>query len=306
MSLALLFPGQGVQHPDMLRWLDRHPLAEPTLALMAAEIGADWRARLHDPEWATGNRVAQCLLTGVALAAWQALAPQLPEPVAVAGYSVGELAACSAVGVYGAPDALHLARRRAEVMDDSAAGVDSGLVSASGVPEAVVAALCARLDLAVAIRLGPERWVLGGLSCALARAATELAGLGADLVPLRVQVASHTPLMRVAADAFAQLIEPMPWRASRALVVTNLDGEGQRQPLALKRALARQIASTVQWHRCLETLAERMPRCVLEVGPGCTLSRMWAAGHADVPVRSVDEFHSAEAVVAWVRKTLDR
>lgn len=304
MSLALLFPGQGVAHPEMLRWLDTHPLAQATLARMAADIGADWRARLADADWATGNGVAQCLLTGLSLAAWHTLAPQLPQPVVVAGYSVGELAACAAAEVFDTSDALWLARRRAQAMDASGAGAEGGLLSASGLSESVIASVCERLGLAVAIHIGPDRFVLGGPSAALAVAAPELTRLGAEAQALRVRVASHTPAMRAAAEAFAALIEPQPWRAARSTVVTNLDGEGQRQPQALKIALAGQIAATVQWHRCLQTVAERMPRCVLEVGPGTTLSRMWAARHADIPVRSVDEFHSADAVVAWVRKAL--
>ncbi len=304
MSLALLFPGQGVQHPDMLRWLDDHPLAQPTLALMASHIGADWRARVGEPEWATRNSVAQCLLTGVALATWQTLAPHLPEPAAVAGYSVGELAACSAAAVFDAEDALDLAAHRAQAMDDSAAGSDTGLLSATGVAEARITEICTRLALAVAIHLGPDRWVLGGASPALATARDELIALGAESVLLRVQLASHTPLMHAAADEFARQIEPMSWRTSCALVVTNLDGSGQRRPEALKRALSLQIASPVQWHRSMETLAERLPRCVLEVGPATTLSRMWAARYPDCPTRSADEFHSADAVVDWVRRTL--
>jgi [acyl-carrier-protein] S-malonyltransferase len=305
VSLALLFPGQGVQHPDMLRWLDDHTLAQPTLALMARQIGDDWRSRLEDPSWAIRNCVAQCLLTGVAIATWQTLAPHLPEPAMVAGYSVGELAACSAAGVFGAADALDLAAHRAQAMDDSAVGPATGLLSATGVAEARIAEICARLTLAVAIHLGPDRWVLGGLSSSLVVARDELIALGAESVLLRVQLASHTPLMRAAVEAFAQRIEPMPWRPGRALVVTNLDGCGQRRPEALKRALSLQIASPVQWHRTMETLAERRPRCVLEVGPGTTLSRMWSARHPDCPTRSTDEFHSADAVVDWVHRTLD-
>jgi [acyl-carrier-protein] S-malonyltransferase len=304
MSLALLFPGQGVQHPEMLRWIDDHPLARPVLEPMAQHIGLDWRKRLDDPEWSSRNGVAQCLLTGLLLASWQTLAPLLPEPALVAGYSVGEIAAFGAAGVFDASQALELAARRAQAMDISAAAGHGGLISATGVPAAGIAELCARRGLTVAIHLGPDRWVLGGALADLLPAQAELQASGAESVTLRVSVASHTPQMQPAAEAFEALIEPMCWRTARALVVTNLDGTGERQPLALKRALARQISRTVQWHRSMETIAERMPRCVLEVGPGTTLSRMWAARHPDIPARSADEFHSSEAVAAWVRKTL--
>ena len=96
MSFALLFSGQGTQHPAMLPWLADDGLVRD----MCARLGVDdWRRALADPAWAQRNDNAQTLLTGLALAAWNQLAPQVASPAAVAGYSVGELAAFSAAGV---------------------------------------------------------------------------------------------------------------------------------------------------------------------------------------------------------------
>ena len=303
MSLVLLFAGQGVQHPDMLGWLDGHPRAAPTLARMAARLGADWRLRLGDADWATGNRVAQCLLTGIAVAAWEALAPRLPAPAAVAGYSVGELAACCVAGVFDAEEALALADERAAAMDACAAAqAAGGLLAVSGLPVARLAALGATLGFDVAIRQAPDRAVIGGALPALAAAAPALAALGANLTELKVRVASHTPAMAPAARRFAVVLAGRPWPTARVPVVTNLDGAAERRPDALRHALAEQIGHPVQWEQAMTTLAERRPRCALEIGPGQSLARLWAAAHPDVPVRSVDEFRSDEAVADWVRR----
>lgn len=304
MSLVLLFPGQGVQHAGMLAWLDAHHRAAAPLAALAQSIGADWRGRLTDEAWATSNAVAQCLLTGLSLAAWQVLAPDLPAPVAVAGYSVGELAACAAAGVFDATAAQLLARERAAVMDVCAAQIDGGLIAVSGLTSGAIDALCARFGLSVAIRSAADRCVLGGPLAGLAAAAAAAPEAGGQSTVLRVQVASHTPAMADAAVAFAEFILPLPWQPATCVMATNLDGRGRRDAAALKRALAQQIARTVEWERCMDTLAERRPRCVLEVGPGTSLARLWAARHPGVLVRSVDEFHSAAAVVAWTRQTL--
>ena len=317
MSLALLFPGQGVQHETMLAWLDApvHPPAHPdagaaaaaaasALSALAASLGANWRARLRDATWAHSNAVAQCLITGVSLAAWQRLAPHLPRPVAVAGYSVGELAAAAAAGVFDATAAQQLARQRAAAMDACAARSAGGLLALTGVSSAAVDALCARFGLSVAIRIGADRCVLGGPLAALAAAEAAGVAAGAHCVVLRVQVASHTPAMGAAARDFAAGIAALPWQSATCVMATNLDGRGRRDAAALKHALAQQLAHTVHWDRCMDTLAERRPRCVLEVGPGTSLARMWAARHPDVPVRSVDEFHSAQAVLAWTLQAL--
>lgn len=296
MSLALLFPGQGVQQPDMLAWVDREPLAQPALAALSARLGTDWRQRLADPAWATANRHAQPLLTGLCLAAWACLSPHLPRPDAVLGYSVGELPAASAAGAFGVDEALDLATLRAAAMD-AASTEPAGLIAVHG-------AVDERFGLDLAIDLGPDRAILGGSLDAIASATPSLVARGAEVKPLAIRVASHTPRMQPAATTFAAYLAPRPWRALASTFIANLDGAELRRPDALKHELAEQIAHTVQWQRAMATLAERRPRCVLEVGPSTTLSRLWAAAHPDVPVRSADEFRSAAAVVSWVRRAL--
>lgn len=296
MSLALLFPGQGVQHADMLAWVDAEPLAQPALDALARHLGRDWRERLADPDWATANRNAQPLLTGLSLAAWACLAPGLPRPDAVLGYSVGELPAASAAGAFDVDEALELAALRAATMD-TASTEPAGLIAVHG-------PVGERFGLDLAIDLGPDRAILGGSLDAIASATPALLARGAEVKPLAIRVASHTPRMRPAAASFATQLAPRPWRPLASAFIANLDGAELRRPDTLKHALAAQIEHTVQWRRAMATLTERRPRCVLEVGPGTTLSRLWAAAHPDVPVRSVDEFRGAEAVMGWVRRAL--
>jgi [acyl-carrier-protein] S-malonyltransferase len=271
---------------------------------MASQLGADWRAHLVDEAWAERNTVAQPLLTGIALAAWAVLAPQLPQPVAVAGYSVGELAAFSVAGLFDADTALDLAAQRAAWMDACTSDETGGLLAVQGVGAAPVAQACAEHGLAVAIRLAMDRCILGGPVRALNDASPALVAAGGELKSLRVRVASHTPAMHEAARRIEARLESQAWSRSRSVVVCNLDGVGRRDAPSLKQALARQIDHTVQWQECLTTLAERRPRCVLEVGPGQTLARLWAAAHPEVPVRSIDDFQSPQAVVDWVRGSL--
>jgi [acyl-carrier-protein] S-malonyltransferase len=112
--------------------------------------------------------------------------------------------------------------------------------------------------------------------------------------------------MRDAAAAFTNSLAGVTLRPARAPVACNLTGATTRQPAELARCLAEQIAAPVLWDLCLESVAERGVRCVLEVGPGTTLSAMWRAHAPGIPARSVDEFRSVHAVVEWVTQTLTR
>jgi [acyl-carrier-protein] S-malonyltransferase len=285
MGFALLFPGQGMQHAAMLPWLDEDG---PLVRAVAAALGGDWRRMLADAAWAGTNAHAQALLAGLGMAAWTQLAPGLPPPMAVA----------AAAGVFAAGEVLPLAQARAAAMDRCATGTPASMLAVSGLADAAVQALCEDFGLAVAIRNGPDSVVLGGPAAALAQAAVRSLALGAHNTPLNVCIPSHTRWMVPAAAAFADVLQPVPFARphvplwSAASGTRLADGEAARQD------------HTLRWDLCLEGIAARRPQCVLEVGPGHALARMWERRYPDIPARSADEFRSAAAVQAWVLRAL--
>ncbi len=286
----------------MLPWLESSPAARGALEALTGVLGSDWRARATDSAWLSANRNAQRLIVGVSVATWQALAAELPPTVAVAGYSVGELSACCAAGVFDLPGALDLAQHRADAMD-ACTGADGGaMLAVTGMTLAAVKAACEAHKLSIAIRIGPQRCVLAGTPHQVQKVKGELDAAGATCSVLCVRVASHTPAMREAAAFLFKHVEPLDWRIAQRPVVCNVDGRGRRDPAALKVALCAQMAQMVQWDSCMDVIAERRPDCVLEVGPGTGLSRMWTARHPHIPARSVDEFGTLEAICQWVQR----
>ena len=297
MSFALMFSGQGMQHPAMLPWLATDALVQRT----CAQLGVlDWRHQLQDLDWAAQNTVAQCLLTGLGLAAWLQLAPELPPPAAVAGYSVGELAAFSAAGVFSAETALDLARDRAAAMDRCALQTPGGLLAVSGLTSARLDQLCKDTGIAIAIRNGQDSVVLGGPHTPLAQAEQAAIQRGAHCTRLRVSIASHTPWMGPAADSFAHTLARLPLQRPRHPLFSNAQDRVLDAKQA-EQALAAQIAHTVRWDECMDNLYARGVRCVLEVGPGQALARIWNQRYPDVPARACDDFRTAHGVIDWVQ-----
>lgn len=300
MSFGLLFSGQGTQHAQMLPWVDD---AGDLVRRTAAALGvSDWRRALRDLDWSTRNRNVQILMTGIGLAAWAQLSPRLPAPAAVAGYSVGELAAFSAAGAFDAGTAIELAALRAEAMDRCAARAPGGLLAITGLGESGVEALCADTGVWVAIRIAADSVVLGGPPAALHAAGRRAATAGAKASALSVEVASHTPSMRPAADAFAAAVRRTARKPPAVALFSNAAAERVQDADEAAGALSSQIAQTVQWADCLEAIHARRVACVLEVGPGSALATMWNRRYADVPARSADEFRSATSVVDWVQR----
>ncbi|KAF1020385.1 MAG: Polyketide biosynthesis malonyl CoA-acyl carrier protein transacylase PksC [Paracidovorax wautersii] len=311
MRYALVFSGQGTQHAAMLPWLADTPL----LQAMAQTLDCtDWRAALADPAWARTNRHAQPLLTATGLAAWAQLKTQLeeefntqgthlPPPSAVAGYSVGELAAYAAAGVYDDTTALQLAARRAQLMDDCARHQPGGLLAVSGLASNALATLVQAAGAHVAIVNAPDAWICGGPHAALATLQDRASAAGAHCTPLAVEVASHTPLLADAAQAFSVELQATPCQPPRLHLASNAGGRIASAQDA-RQALARQISHTVQWQDCMQELYERQVSCVLEIGPGQALARLWNQRYPDMPARSADEFRSTQAIARWLVRQL--
>ena len=303
MSYALLFSGQASQHPAMLPWLEAEPAAVDILRGMSARLGLDWRAQLHDAERRSDNAFAQVLITGTSLAAWTALQNQLAErPAVVAGYSVGELPAFACAGVFSPEQALDLAAQRAGLMDAAVSGQKTGLLSVSGLPEAAVLAACTGLHLECAIRISASQGVFAGADDTLSQAAPLLVGLGAVCKRLDIRVASHSSWMQSAAQAFSEVLGPLAFAPPTAPIALNALGVLSRKPNELRAALSQQITSTVQWSACLEAVAERQVSCVLEIGAGAALARMWNERYPHIPARSLDDFQHLKGAVDWIER----
>jgi len=298
MSYALIFSGQGMQHAAMLPWLADDELVRRTADLLGTR---DWRAALSDAAWAANNAHAQRLLTGLGLAAWRQLAARLPAPAAIAGYSVGELAAFAAAGVFDDPTALELAATRAEAMDRAAASAPGGLMAVSGLAPDRIVALCAATGVELAIRNGHDSVVCGGPHAALDAAQAAATAAGARCTRLAVAVASHTSWMRPAATRFLQTLQARPFAAPHTALFSHAAGR-VRDAEAARAALAAQLAVTVRWDDCMDELQARGVRCVLEVGPGAALARMWNERVPEIPARSCDEFRGATAIAQWVNQ----
>jgi [acyl-carrier-protein] S-malonyltransferase len=302
MGFAIIFSGQGMQHAGMLPWLADDEFVEQ----MRAELGVvDWRAHLADSAWASRNVNAQVLLTALNLTAWTQLSRSLPAPAAMAGYSVGEMASFAAANVFDASTAISLASKRAHAMDRCAAVAPGGLLAVSGLPRLEIERLCEATHVAIAIDNGSHAVVLGGPRAALDAAEEAAQAAGAHVTRLKVDIASHTPWMHDATNEFAQTLATLALRSPRIPLFTNAADRVMTSAQAT-HALARQISTTVQWSNCMDQIHARQIDCVLEIGPGAALARMWNERFLEVPARSVDEFRSESAIVDWVERSRGR
>jgi [acyl-carrier-protein] S-malonyltransferase len=304
VTIVVIFNGQGEQRREHVEWLMREAapdIAEPLDAVLR-EQGISLDGVTNEEVFA--NRLAQPTICAYQLALWRQLAPLVPRPRLFAGYSLGELTSFACAGAIAAADAVKLAAVRARLMDEAVA-VPSGLLAVLGLKEEVLQTLCRKHSTEIAIRNGRESFIVGGSADALMRLAEEATKSGANRVTrLGVPTPSHTSQLEGAAKRFgAELRGKMQDRLDIP-AVSGIDGKVVRSGQVALAALEKQIASTIDWAACMETIVSFRPQAVLEIGPGSALSRMLRDFDQRLEVRAVDDFRLPTAAADWVRSRL--
>lgn len=306
MSLAILCPGQGGQHASMFDLVRAESDAAPLIAQALEPARFDVvEATAHGASM-FANAVAQPLICAYQGIVWSLLEPRLMAagvaPTVCAGYSVGELAAHGCAGTLRWADTVALARHRAATMD-AASGPDDGMVAVRGLTRPTLHALLAGQRGYVAIVNADDQFIVGGVGEVLDALVGAAAAHGGTAQRLSVAVAAHTPLLRDAVHAFRAVLQRTTWRTTPVAVLAGLDGAVVRDRDAAIATLSRQVAETIRWDACMDSLVERGVTTCLELGPGNALSRMMRDRCPDVEARSVADFRRIDAVVDWVART---
>jgi len=300
--LALLCGGQGMLPPDLFRLTAERREAAGIFAEAAALLGRDPRDILRgsDPA-ARMNRTSQILVTTALLALHACIVEALPRRFAVAGYSVGEMAARSIAGIWPPRETLRLTEQRALAMD--AAGGTAGLLGyVRGLDLSIVEEIAVRHRCAIAI-VGPDRlFVVGGRGDDVTAFCRAAEAAGARSAPIAVHVASHTVLLADAVAPFRQALESAPTGEIRAGCILLAGGGGARiyRPRDALAGLAADVARTLDWNATLQALVESGADRFLDLGPGHALADMARSVFKGMSARAGEDFHSMEGLCGWI------
>lgn len=307
--IAFVFPGQGSQAVGMgADVFQASPAARRVFELADSAIGFPLSVLcFKGPEETLRETInAQPALVAnslALLAALQAAAgaplpesgePMLAGPLApafTAGHSVGEYAALAIAGALDIGDTLRLVRERGRLMHAAGTGCPSSMAAVLGMDAATLEAICAEAtELALAQRApdethpgagrvvvandnAPGQIVISGAQPALDRAMALARERGAKrVVPLTVSAAFHSPVMAPAAAGMVRAAETAPIRDARIPVISNITATPLTLATDLRRELARQIESPVQWTRSVEYLVAQGVTTFVEIGAGQVLS----------------------------------
>jgi malonyl CoA-acyl carrier protein transacylase len=286
-DIALLFPGQGSQTPDMRDDVAREL---PDLLDRCIElVGEDPFARVDE-----STRFAQPAIFCASMAGWHKSDAQ---PKMAAGHSLGEIGALTAAGVVAQEDALELVVLRGKLMAEAD---DSGsMLALLGGTIEDAEAIANQAGVTVANDNAPGQVVAAGTPDGVDALAERARAAGIrKVMPLAVGHAFHTPLLADAADELAPTLAATPFRATEVPIVTNTDAAPAAEPSDWPALLARHLVEPVRWRETQLALAGLGATAFVEVGPGRVLAGLAKRTVPDVTVHNMATPDDVAAVAA--------
>ena len=301
-KIAILFPGQGAQYPGMGKSLYENNEKVKKLFDEAEEYRAGTLNQMF-----TGTKEelmltinAQPCIYLADVAAAIALEESGIKADALAGFSLGELAALAIGGAFSPIEGFKIVCERAELMRKASETIDSGMTAVVKLPDAAVEGACAEFDSVYPVNYNSDgQLVVAGKKDSLPAFKERIKELGGKSIDLAVSGGFHSPFMNSAADEFSGTLNKYDMEIPKIPVYANLDAKPYaKNP---KELLPHQINNPVRWKEILKAMSESGIDTFIEAGPGKVLSGLVKKCVPGAKIYAADSAETVESVSEVVK-----
>lgn len=196
------------------------------------------------------------------------------RPDMVAGHSLGEFSALTAVGALSFEDGLQLVSQRAKAMQKACEIQPSTMAAVvGGSTEDVEEACVAVDDIVVPANFNsPGQIAISGTITGVEKALKLLKDKVKLVVPLKVGGAFHSPLMEPARVELAEAINATDFHHPSCPIYQNVDAQPHIDPFEIKCNLIAQLTSPVCWTQSVQRMVTDGAEEFIELGPGKVLT----------------------------------
>ncbi|MBP5662856.1 MAG: ACP S-malonyltransferase [Bacteroidales bacterium] len=276
MKTVYVFPGQGAQFSGMGKDLYESSAKAAEMFNQANDILG---FRITDIMFeGTEEDLKQTKVTQPAIFIHSVVMAKMMEdfhPDMVAGHSLGEFSALTAVGALSFEDGLKLVSQRAMAMQRACELQPSTMAAVIGGATEVVEEACAAVEGEIVVPANfnsPGQIAISGtirgveLACAALKDKVKL------VTPLKVGGAFHSPLMEPARVELAEAINATEFKHPLCPIYQNVDAQPHTDPFEIKCNLIAQLTSPVCWTQSVQRMISDGAEEFVELGPGKVLT----------------------------------
>ena len=279
---SFIFPGQGAQKVGMGQSLyETSPAARSVFEEADDSLGVNLSQVMFEGPTETLQDTAytQPAIMTVSIAIWRAwqefLGASAPQPMAVAGHSLGEYTSMVVGGVMDFSDGVRLVRERGRLMHEASEARPGSMAAIIGLDEIVVAQVAQDAGVELANINSDDQIVISGDKMALARAMDLASARGAKkVVPLAVSGAFHSRLMELAQEGLTDAIDGITLRDPRFPVVANSTGAPITNAEQARQELLTGLCNCVLWKHSVKLMINSGANRFVEFGPARVLSSL--------------------------------
>lgn len=316
-KIALMFPGQGSQYKDMGReFLNANGSYEKYFDVSSKAIGKDILkiTRGRDLENSLDDtRFSQISIYSLSCALNDYIVNELSINVeyidTVLGHSLGEYSALYSSGAYSFRQGAELVGYRSMVMSEANRSGKGMMAAVLGTEIDIIKDVLGRFDDRVFIANYNDysQIVISGYEDGVMEAVEELKLKGAKkIIPLKVSIASHSPLMEQVSDKLGKFIEASIDFTDMKLPFFSTTEVAYREREDIKKTLTGQLTGPIRWVDSIEYLLGRGIDIFIEVGPGTVLSglvgRIAKRSSKDITVLNTNRMEDIEDLKNVLKK----